>query len=139
MPKKKPAKKKEKHAHEEMHILIQEPIQLRKQILGLAIDATKILKEDEEIHLMQAPGKKIWRLLHQAMRDMKKEAKNLENSGLPKPVFAEAKPKVAVQMLMQQKREVRVIQPKVVPQKPHTEMDRLNKELESIEAKLNAL
>ncbi|MBI5391639.1 hypothetical protein HZB00_01420 [Candidatus Woesearchaeota archaeon] len=137
MPKQKQQKKIEHHAHENMHVLLQQPVQVRKEILGAAIEATQILKEQEELHLMESQYKKIWRLMETTMRDIKRATKQIEESGLPKISVELVKPARVVAPLQLQE-----IQPKKSKEeklKPHSELDKLNNELAAIEERLNKL
>ena len=130
-----------KNSKAPVHIMLETPIQLRKDVLSTAIDATRLLKEFEEFLVLKNKKMKTLKYLQKEMREIKQFSKEFNEDHFP--VIPHHEPVHREHHTALKEHVVKAIQkqalPKPAPKKPATEVDRLNKELQDIEAKLGTL
>src|SRR3989338_5717321 len=114
-----------------IHYMIATPIALRKEVLSAAIDTTRLLKEYEEYAALKAKKLKTIKYLAKEMRVIKTLSAAFNDYTFPSVPHQEPAP-------FYEQPQKKVLQTKPVL-KPSTEVERLNKELQDIEAKLQSL
>ena len=139
--------KAKKQVHEKkapVHMMVDQPLLLRKNILSTAIDVTKLLKEYEEFVALKNRKMKTLRLLQREMKTLKSLSNEFNENHFPN--VPHELPHQKVERHTEPKREaisVKELKETLKPHKEHkphlTELDRLNQELQDVESKLNSL
>ncbi len=129
--------KKEKKAP--VHVMVEQPLQLRKLILSAAIDATKLLKEYEEFVALKERKLKTLRYLHKEMRNIKSISKEFDDRHFPQIPHELPVEHRKVHTLKSVPKIVEAPKTVTLPKKPVSEIERLNSELREIEEKLGSL
>ncbi|GEM_PF-3509662 len=134
------------HAAAPVHVIIPQPVMLRKTILRAAIDTTQLLKRFEEYRVLRVLKTKAYKQLGRIGREMKTQQKILEKEHLPPvahtlPTIPQLNAVKAPVIPIQPQEQPRITAPKPAAKKSvhHTEIDRLNAELEKIEHQINTL
>ena len=129
--------KKQKEVKAPVHIMLDTPLLLRKEILSAAIDATKLLKSYEELTVLKLKKAKTLNYLQREMKTIKRLSKEFNEHTLPTvPHELPSQPKVVHHKEALQRV---IVKQAAAPKKPHTEVDKLNAELRGIEEKLGNL
>lgn len=119
----------------DMHLMIDSPLTIRRELLSGAVGVTKLMRNYETIKLLREKKENLFVKLDLVMKGIRTEFGNIEKEHLPE--FKQE----WVQMI---ENEVTISREEVkefVKEKPKqvTEIDRINKELEDIEKKLSAI
>ena len=117
---------------EPIHIMLPNPVGLRKQILETQIDTTKMLRDFLELRTLREHKKKLLNDYNDTFFDIRKLLKKIEKHELPSIKLDEEKHNVA-----EKTHEKRIDIPKQRVVDP--EVERLKRELEDIENKLGSL
>ena len=142
--------KAKKQVHEKkapVHMMVDQPLLLRKNILSTAIDVTKLLKEYEEFVALKNRKMKTLRLLQREMKTLKSLSNEFNHDHFPN--VPHELPHQKVERHAPNKEEVmnkisvKELKETLKPHKEHkphlTELDRLNQELQDVESKLGQL
>ena len=139
--------KAKKHIHEKkepVHMMIDQPLLLRKNILSCAIDVTKLLKEYEEFMALKNRKMKTLKLLQREMKTLKSLSNEFNENHFPN--VPHELPHQKIERHTEPKQEaisIKELKETLKPHKEHkphlTELDRLNQELRDVESKLNTL
>lgn len=136
MKKKQPKPQQPKKA--QVHIMLENPLATRKEILTCALDTAKLLKDYEELSNIKEKKIKTIRKLSRVMREIKLLEKQLSELHLPHMnEAAEIEFPHHHQVMHHEKKQLEVAPKKIVKEKPESE--KLKDELEAIEEKLKSL
>ncbi|MFA4886960.1 MAG: hypothetical protein WC595_01995 [Candidatus Nanoarchaeia archaeon] len=141
--------KAKKHIHEKkapIHMMVDQPLLLRKNILSCAIDVTKLLKEYEEFIALKNRKIKTLKLLQREMKSLKTLSKEFNENHFPNVPHELPHQKVERHPTKEEpmnKISIKELKETLKPHKEHkphlSELDRLNQELRDVESKLGQL
>ena len=149
MGKKKIAKKKvvkkkvSRLSKDPVYVQLLSPVYHRKKILRCAIESARLLQSYEDIRALRKEKEDVLKQFLKVVGDAKKRYTHLVTKVLPK--VKEDKPKKATPVVKVKKvvSKPKMVSPKpvapVMKQKPRTEVERLQDELEDIESRLSKL
>ena len=126
--------KKKKKEENSVHVRIETPLALRKEILTTAIDATRLLQKYQEYHSLTIEKNKKFVKLNKVLKSIKSTEKKLNSKELPK-LPEEKKPVVMEEKLV----EVPIVSHEKPKAEMNPELARLTQELKDIESKLKHL
>lgn len=120
----------------DIHLMIDSPLTIRRELLSGAVSATKLMRNYETIKLLREKKENLFLKLDLVMKDIRSEFGNIEKEHLPE--FKQEWVKMLEDETTISREEVKEVVNKEKP-KQLTEIDRINKELEDIEKKLSAI
>lgn len=112
-----------------IHVMIKEPIAVRKLLLKAALDSVRSLQNHSEITMLQEQKKLYYKQLEKVYGDIKKIEKTMESINLPEVGEDDLGEKKLLEVSEKQHIEI----------KGNNEIDRLKRELEEIEKRLSSL
>lgn len=122
----------------QIHIMLENPLATRKEILTCALDTARLLKDYEELSNIKEKKIKTIRKLSRVMKEVRLLEKQLSELHLPHmSEAAEIEFPHHHQVMPHEKKQLEVAPKKAVKEKPESE--KLKDELEAIEEKLKSL